>query len=177
MLEHAQRKEVGAVGAKLLYPDNTIQHAGVILGITGTPGQKGVAGHSHKYLSDREYGFFLRPHLIQNLSAVTAACMMMRKEVFLEVNGFDENLKVAFNDVDLCLRIREKGYLVVYTPYANLYHYESLTRGYEDNPEKQARFLKEVQYIRQKWGYVIDKGDPYYNPNLTLEKEDFSIKI
>ena len=171
MLEHCQRKEVGAVGAKLYYPNNTIQHGGVILGLGG------VAGHSHKYFPRDSDGYMKRLKIVQNLSAVTAACMMMRKEVFLEVNGFDENLKVAFNDVDLCLRIREKGYLVVYTPYAKLYHYESLTRGYEDNPEKQARFLKEVQYIRQKWGYVIDKGDPYYNPNLTLEKEDFSIKI
>jgi len=177
MLEHAQRKQVGAVGAKLLYPDNTIQHAGVILGITGTPGQKGVAGHSHKYVSDTEYGYFLRPHLTQDLSAVTAACMMMRKQVFKEVGGFNVNLAVAFNDVDLCLKIREKGYLIVYTPYAKLYHHESLSRGYEDTPEKQARFLKEIEYVRKKWGHVIDKGDPYYNPNLTLEKEDFSIKI
>ena len=177
MLEHVQRKEIGAVGAKLLYPNNTIQHAGVILGITGTPGKKGVAGHSHKYLPNTEHGYFFRPHLIQNLSAVTAACMMLRKAVFEEVGGFDENLSVAFNDVDLCLRIREKGYLIVYTPYAILYHHESLSRGYEDNPEKQTRFLKEVGYIREKWGHIIDKGDPYYNPNLTLEKEDFSIKL
>lgn len=177
MFEHAQRKEVGAVGVKLLYPNNTIQHAGVILGITGTPRQKGVAGHSHRNLSTAAYGYFLRPHLIENLSAVTAACVMLRKEVYEEVNGFDENLTVAFNDVDFCLKIREKGYLIVYTPYAELYHHESLTRGYEDNQDKQARFLKEVEYVRGKWRHVIDKGDPYYNPNLTLEREDFSIKL
>ena len=176
MLEHAQRKEVGAVGAKLLYPNNTIQHAGVILGISGTPGKKGVAGHSHKYLPNAGYGYFLKAHLIENLSAVTAACMMLRKEVFEEVGGFDENLSVAFNDVDLCLKIREKGYLIVYTPYAELYHHESLSRGYEDTPEKQTRFLREVEYVREKWGDVIDEGDSYYNPNLTLEREDFSIR-
>jgi GT2 family glycosyltransferase len=177
MLEHAQRKEVGAVGCKLLYPDNSIQHAGVILGITGIPGQRGVAGHSHKYLPDGFHGYFGRPHIIHNLSAVTAACMMMRKEVFEEVGSFDEKLTVAFNDVDLCLRIRENGYLIVYTPFAVLYHHESMSRGYEDTPEKQARFLKEVKYVRDKWGHIIDKGDPYYNPNLTLEREDFSIRV
>lgn len=176
MLEHAQRKEVGAVGCKLLYPDNTIQHAGVILGITGTPGQPGVAGHSHKHLSNSEIGYFGRPHIIHNLSAVTAACVMIRKEVFEEVGGFNEELVVAFNDVDLCLKIREKGYLIVYTPYAALYHHESLSRGYEDNPEKQERFSKEVMYMREKWGEITDKGDPYYNPNLSLEKENFSIR-
>jgi GT2 family glycosyltransferase len=102
---------------------------------------------------------------------------MLRKEVFEEVGGFDKNLTVAFNDVDFCLKIREKGYLIVYTPYAKLYHYESLSRGYEDTAEKQARFLKEVEYVRSKWMHVIDECDPYYNPNLTLEKEDFSIKL
>ena len=103
--------------------------------------------------------------------------MMVRKNVFEEVGGFDENLAVAFNDVDLCLKIRQKGYLIVYTPYAELYHYESLSRGYEDTLEKKERFSKEVNYIRAKWGQVIDKGDPYYNPNLSLNYEDFRIKI
>ncbi len=177
MLEHAQREEVGAVGAKLLYYNNTIQHAGVVLGITGSPGEKGVAGHSHKHLSDRALGYFLRPHIIGNVSAVTAACMMVRRDVYEQVGGLEEDLVVAFNDVDFCLKIRDRGYLIVYTPYAKLYHYESLSRGYEDNPEKQARFLKEVRYVREKWGGVIDTGDPYYNPNLTLEREDFSANI
>lgn len=177
MLEHAQREEVGAVGAKLLYHNNTIQHAGVVLGITGSPGEKGIAGHSHKHLSDRALGYFLRPHLIGNVSAVTAACMMVRRDVYEEVGGFEEDLVVAFNDVDFCLKIRDKGYLIVYTPYARLYHYESLSRGYEDNPEKQARFLKEVRYVREKWGDYIDIGDPYYNPNLTLENEDFAVDL
>jgi O-antigen biosynthesis protein len=176
MLEHAQRDSVGAVGAKLLYPNNLIQHAGVILGITGTPGQKGVAGHSHKYLPENCSGHFVRPQIIGNCSAVTAACMMMRKDVFNEIGGFNKDLAIAFNDVDLCLRIRKAGYLIIYTPYSLLYHHESMSRGYENTPEKQARFLNEVTLIRKQWGAVIDNGDPYYNPNLTLEREDFSIK-
>lgn len=176
MLEHAQRREVGAVGCKLVYPNNTLQHAGVILGITGTPGMPGVAGHSHKHLPNEARGYFHRPHMIQNLSAVTAACLMVRRDVFEEVGGFDEKLGIAFNDVELCLKIRQKGYLIVYTPYAELYHHESLSRGYEDNPEKQKRFSGEVKYIREKWGKLIDQGDPYYNPNLSLEHEDFRIK-
>jgi GT2 family glycosyltransferase len=174
MLENAQRKEGGAVGCKLLYPNNTIQHAGIVIGIIGNPP---VGGHSHRYLPASSPGYFGRIQCIHNVSAVTAACVMIRKEVFEEVGGFDENLAVAFNDVDLCLKIREKGYLIVYTPYAELYHHESCSRGYEDNPEKQKRFLKEVKYTREKWGTVIDRGDPYYNPNLTLEREDFSIRI
>ncbi|KQC11251.1 MAG: hypothetical protein APR54_11095, partial [Candidatus Cloacimonas sp. SDB] len=175
MLEHAQRDCIGAVGAKLLYPNNQIQHAGVILGITGKPGKKGVAGHSNKYLPDGDNGYFSSPHIIKNYSAVTAACLMMRREVFQEVGGFDENIGVAFNDVDLCLKIREKGYLIIYTPYAKLFHHESLTRGYEDTPEKKRRFNEEAYYVRKRWGDIIDKGDPYYNENLTKDKTDFSI--
>lgn len=177
MLEHAQRKEVGAVGCKLLYPNDKIQHAGVILGISGKRGKLGVAGHSHKNISNSSRGYYGRPHVIHNLSAVTGACFMIRRNVFDEVGGFDENLGIAFNDIDICLKIREKGYLVVYTPYSELYHYESLSRGYEDTPEKEERFKKECKYIRDKWGRIIDKGDPYYNPNLTLEREDFTIRI
>jgi O-antigen biosynthesis protein len=175
MLEHAQREVVGAVGAKLLYPNNLIQHAGVVLGITGTPGQKGVAGHSHKHMSNNCSGYFCRPQIIGNYSAVTAACLMMRKEVFEEIGGFNEDLAIAFNDVDLCLTIKDKGYLIVYTPYSQLFHHESLSRGYENTPEKQERFFKEYLLMRENWGAVINKGDPYYNPNLTLEREDFSI--
>jgi GT2 family glycosyltransferase len=171
LLEHAVRREIGAAGAKLYYPDDTIQHAGVILGIGG------VAGHSHKLYPKNSRGYMGRLQVVQNLSAITGACLMTRKEVFEEVGGFDANLPVAFNDVDICLKMREKGYMIVYTPYAELYHYESLSRGYEDTPEKKERFSKEVKYMREKWGEVIDKGDPYYNPNLSLEKEDFSIKI
>jgi len=174
MLEHSQRGEVGAVGAKLLYPNNTIQHAGIIIGIIGNPP---VAGHTHRHLPVLHPGYFGRANHIANVSAVTAACLMVRKTVFEEVGGFDEELAVAFNDIDLCLKIRKQGYLIVYTPYAKLYHHESLSRGYEDTPEKKARFTREVRYIRERWGKVIDSGDPYYNLNLTREKEDFSVNI
>ena len=171
MLEHAQKDNVGAVGAKLLYPDGTIQHAGVILGIGG------VAGHSHKCYPASHPGYFTRIQMVQNFSAVTAACMLTKKSLFEEVGGFDErNLSIAFNDIDYCLKLRQNGYLVVYTPYAELYHHESLSRGYEDTPEKQQRFLREVTYMRKKWGDVLDH-DPYYNPNLSRNKEDFSIRI
>ncbi len=176
MIEHVQRNEVGAVGCKLLYPDDTIQHAGLILGISGIPGKPGIAGHSHKHFPDDAYGYYMKPHIIQNLSAVTGACVMMRRDVFEGVGGFDENLAYAFNDVDLCLKIRKRGYLIVYTPYAKLYHYESQSRGYENNPGKIKRFFREIEYMREKWGKVIDKGDPYYNPNLSLEHENYRIK-
>jgi GT2 family glycosyltransferase len=171
LLEHAQRPDVGAVGAKLYYHDDKIQHAGVIIGIGG------VAGHSHKFFPREADGYMGRAKVIQNLSAVTAACMMMRKEVFEEIGGFDEGYPYAFNDVDLCMKIREKGYLIVWTPYAQLYHYESKSRGYEDIPEKRERFKKEIEYFQKKWKLIFDKGDPYYNPNLTLDREDFSIKV
>lgn len=174
MLEHSQRRGVGAVGAKLLYPNNTVQHAGIILGIIGNPP---VGGHAHRHLPASHPGYFGRASHIANVSAATAACLMIPKQVFGEVGGFDESLAVAFNDVDLCLKIRERGYLIVYTPYAKLYHHESLSRGYEDTPEKKARFTREVRYIRERWGKVIDSGDPYYNLNLTREKEDFSVNI
>ena len=168
MLMFAQRKDVGAVGAKLLYPDDTIQHAGVILGVGG------VAGHSHKYYPADSYGYMSRLTIAQNLSAVTAACMMMRKSLFEELEGLDETFEVAFNDVDLCMRIRQAGYLIIFTPYAQLYHYESKSRGVEDTPEKQKRFEKEVLCFQSRWGKELQQGDPYYNPNLTLQREDFS---
>ena len=170
MLMFAQRKDVGAVGAKLYYPDDTVQHAGVIIGIGG------VAGHSHKHFSRKSPGYFGRLVLVQNLSAVTAACMMMPKKVFDEVGGLDEAYKVAFNDVDLCMKIRKAGYLIVYTPYAELYHYESVSRGYEDTPEKVARFNGEVRRFQDLWADELAAGDPYYNANLTLGREDFSLR-
>jgi len=174
MLEHAQREKIGAVGAKLLYPDNTIQHAGIVLGIIGNPP---LGGHAHRHLPDGHHGYFGRVDTIQDVSAVTAACLLMKKEVFEQIGGFDEKLQIAFNDVDLCLKIRDSGYLLVYTPYAILLHHESLSRGYEDTPEKQKRFAGEVNYVREKWGDIIDDGDPYYNRNLTRDKEDFSIQV
>ena len=170
MVSLAIRTETGAVGSKLYYPDDTLQHAGVITGLGG------VAGHSHKHFPRENPGFCGRLLLTQNLSAVTAACMVVRKAVFESVGGFDEeNLSVAFNDVDLCLRIREKGFVNVWTPYAELYHYESATRGYEDTPEKQARFSKEIDYMKSRWDGNRLMDDPAYNPNLTLDREDFSL--
>ena len=168
MVSHALHSEVGAVGAKLYYPDETIQHAGVIVGLGG------VAGHSHKHFPRDNPGYCGRLLLAQNLSAVTAACLVLRKEVFNAVGGLDEkNLSVAFNDVDFCLRIQEQGFYNVWTPYAELYHYESATRGYEDTPEKQARFSQEVEYMTKRWGNGL-LVDPAYSPNLTLDREDFS---
>jgi len=168
MLQFCQRPDVGAVGTKLYYPDGTIQHAGVILGI------RRVAGHSHRYYPGSSAGYMNRLSIVKNVSAVTAACMMTKRTVFNEVNGFTEDLSTAFNDIDYCLKIREKGYLIIWTPYSELYHYEMQTRGTDDTPEEQARFASEFNYMRDKWGPVLD-SDPYYNPNLTLEKEDFSV--
>ncbi len=171
MLEFSQRKDVGAVGAKLYYPNNTIQHAGVIIGLGG------VAGHSHKHFSKDDPGYFFRSHIIQNLSGVTAACLMVKKSLYEEVNGLDEvNLKVAFNDVDFCLRLRERGYVNVYNPYVEAYHHESISRGYEDNPEKIKRFQSEIDYMKKRHKQILEKGDPYYNVNLTLDYENFSLK-
>ncbi|NOT86294.1 MAG: glycosyltransferase [Methylococcaceae bacterium] len=168
MVSYAIQPGVGAVGAKLYYPNNLIQHAGVIVGLGG------VAGHSHKHFPRDNAGYCGRLFLTQNLSAVTAACLVVKKAVFDQVGGFDAvNLSVAFNDVDLCLRIQEAGFWNVWTPYAELYHYESATRGYEDTPEKQARFTLEIAYMKQRWGDTLLE-DPAYNPNLTLDREDFS---
>ena len=171
MLGLAQRDEVGAVGAQLYYPNETVQHAGIIMGIGG------VAGHSHKYFLRNEHGYFGRIKITQNLSGVTAACLLTKRKVFEEVGGFEEELSHAFNDVDLCLKMRQKGYLVVYTPFVELYHYESVSRGYENSPEKKARFNKEIAFCQAKWQDVLEAGDPYYNPNLTLEREDFSLRL
>lgn len=155
-----QRDEVGAVGVRLYYPDDTIQHAGIC--VTGE-----VADHLNKNLPKGNYGYFDLSDFTQNLSAVTAACVMVRKSVFDEVNGFTEELAVAFNDVDFCLKLREKNYLIVYTPEVELYHYESISRGYEDNPEKQLRFKGEWAYINSRWREYYVNGDPYINRNFT----------
>ncbi len=164
MVEHAMRPEVGAVGAKLLFQSGKVQHAGVVLGIGG------VAGHSHKYFAGDAAGSFQALNMLRNYSAVTAACLMLRKAVFDEVGGFDEErLAIAFNDVDFCLRIRERGYLVVWTPYALVTHYESESRGYDLNPA-------EIDYMIARWGDELLR-DPYYSPNLTLVHEDFSVDV
>lgn len=170
MVRHAIRPDVGCVGAKLYYPNDTIQHAGVILGIGG------VAGHAHKYYDRHADGYFSRLNLVQNMSAVTAACLLVRKSVFEEVGGLDEeNLAVAFNDVDFCLRVRYAGYRNLWTPYAQAYHHESVSRGADDTPEKRQRHNREAAYMRERWGETLTR-DPAYNPNLTLIHEDFSLR-
>ena len=170
MVEQVQRPSIGAVGSLLLYPDDTIQHAGVVLGIGG------VAGHSHKHLHVSQSGYISQAVSTNNYSAVTGACLMCRKEVFKSVGGFEEKLAIAFNDVDLCLKIARRGYRNIYLPHVVLYHYESKSRGYENTPAKQARFAGEVNYMRQTWGQICDR-DPCYNPNLTKSKEDYSLNI
>jgi len=172
MLQFAIQPKVGAVGAKLYYPDGSLQHGGVI--IANYSG--GVAGHMYKGAPRNFPGYYQRLILPQNLSAVTAACMMMRRHLFNLVAGFDEGFELAFGDVDLCLKLREKGYFNIWTPYAQLYHYESLTRGYEDTQEKIARFGKEIIYFNKKWKRIQELGDPYYNPNLIAAGNyDFTI--
>ena len=172
MLMYSQREDVGAVGAKLYYPDDTIQHAGVIIGIGD------VAGHSHRHFPRNSAGFLGRLSLAQSYSAVTAACLMMKADIFNKINGFDEAFEVAYNDVDICLRIRKLGYLITWTPYAELYHYESKSRGSDtENFAKQMRSKKEINLFNQRWSDELERGDPYYNPNLTLDREDFSIKL
>ena len=167
MVSLAIQPRIGAVGAKLLYPDSSLQHGGVVLGIGG------VAGHSHKHLADGDPGYFNRVNLISSYSAVTAACLLIRKEIFLNLGGLNEqDLKVAFNDVDFCLRVQEGGFDNVWTPYAKLFHHESATRGFEDNPEKVARFNSEAEYMKHRWNNFLLR-DPAYNANLSLEREDF----
>ena len=170
MLGLAQRSDVGIVGAKLYYPDDTIQHAGVVIGMGG------IAGHILCKADGKEYGYNGRLVTMQDISAVTAACLMISRSTFDAVGGFDERYTVAFNDIDLCLKVRALHQLVVFNPYVTLYHYESKSRGLEDTPEKLERFRKEVEYFQSKWKDVLKKGDPYYNVNLTLTDGDCSLK-
>lgn len=169
LLGYAQREDVGAVGVKLYYPDYTIQHDGVIIGIGG------VGGHILKNLPKDQRGYFARDSFVQNLSAVTAACILSRKGIYEEVGYMDEKFQVAFNDLDFCLKIREKGYLIVINPFVELIHYESKSRGYEDTPEKIKRFQGEIKTFQKKWSNILEKGDPYYNPNFRLDIEDYKI--
>ena len=169
MVSHALRPGIGAVGAKLWYPDDTLQHGGVVLGIGG------VAAHVFKKIPKNSASYFSRSELIQSYSAVTAACLVVQKNVYEQVGGLNEvDLKIAFNDVDFCLRITEAGYRNVWTPFAELYHHESASRGLENTPEKQARFNQEVAYMMERWNNLL-LNDPAYSPNLTLEHEDFSL--
>lgn len=168
MMGLAIQPGVGAVGARLWYPNDTLQHGGVITGLGG------LVGYSHKHLPRGWLGYFARAQLIQSFSVVTAACLVVKKSIYEEVRGLDEtNLKVSFNDVDFCLRVRETGYRNVWTPYAELYHHEFATRGYDDTPEKQLRLINEVIYMHKRWGNLL-MNDPAYSPNLTLVREDFS---
>lgn len=170
LLGYCMRSDVGAVGARLYYEDDTIQHAGVVIGFGGIAGhcfvmqKRGTTGYCHRIICAQDY------------SAVTAACMMVKKSAFDAVNGLSEDLAVAFNDIDFCMKLRQAGYLIVYNPYAELYHYESKSRGLEDTPEKVARFNREIATFEKKWPEILKNGDPYYNPNLTLESQDFSLK-
>lgn len=170
LLGYCMREDVGIVGARLYYDDDTIQHAGVVLGFGG------IAGHTFIGKSRYDTGYFGRLICAQDYSAVTAACMMTKRSVFEQVNGLSEELRVAFNDIDYCMKVRRLGLLVVYNPYAELYHYESKSRGLEDTPEKVARFNGEIEKFHEKWEKELEAGDGYYNPNLTLDNSDFSLK-
>lgn len=169
MVSIAVQPKVGAVGARLWFMDGTLQHGGVILGL----GASRVAGHAHYRCPKGNFGYFGRASLTQSMSAVSAACLAIRKQVYEEVGGLDEaNLQVAFNDVDFCLRVREAGYRNVWTAFAEMFHRESATRGYEDNPDKAARFEHEANYMKRRWGELLT-NDPAYSPNLTLDRDDF----
>lgn len=170
LLGYCMRDDVGAVGARLYYEDDTIQHAGVVVGFGGIAGhcfvqqKRGVTGYCHRIICAQDY------------SAVTAACMMVKRKAYDDAGGLSEELQVAFNDIDFCLKLQRAGYLVVYNPYAELYHYESKSRGLEDTPEKVARFNREIKTFEERWPEILKNGDPYYNPNLTLDSQDFSLK-
>ena len=173
LLMYAQRQDVGAVGAKLYYPNKTIQHAGVVIGL----GAHKTAGHTHYGQSRENLGYMGRLCYAQNVSAVTGACLMVKKSLYEEVEGLEEEFVISLNDVDFCLKLREKGYLNVFTPFAELYHYESISRGLDNQGEKALRYEKESQLFREKWKKQLAQGDPYYNVNFSLERSDFSIKI
>ncbi|MFV0527835.1 MAG: glycosyltransferase family 2 protein [Lachnospiraceae bacterium] len=170
MIGNLQRPQVAVVGAKLYYPDDTIQHAGCIVGMGG------VAGHIFTDMDRKRSGYLHKASIQQNMSAVTAACMMVEKSAFLEVGGFTEELAVAFNDVDFCLKIRSHGFLIVYNPFVELYHFESKSRGAEDSQDKVRRFQEEIEYMRVHWRSILCEGDPYYNKNLSLTKWNYSLK-
>lgn len=173
LLMYAQRGDVGAVGAKLYYEDRTIQHAGVVLGL----GAHGTAGHSHYLVDSRNLGYMGRLCYAQNVMAVTGACLMMQKALYEELGGLDETFAVALNDVDLCIRAWKAGRVNVFTPFAELYHYESASRGSDLAGKNAERYEKESALFREKWKELLEQGDPYYNPNFSLERSDFALKI
>jgi GT2 family glycosyltransferase len=170
MAAQAMRLRVGAVGVKLLYPDDTVQHAGVVLGVGG------IAGHSHKYFANDRSGYYDRLRITANCAAVTGACLMVKKAKFLEAGGFDEALPVAFNDVDFCIRLLKAGYYNLCLSHLTLYHHESQTRGPEDTVEKQIRFRNEIELMKARWGDFLE-NDPFYSPHLTRDREDSSISV
>jgi len=172
LLMYAQREDVGAAGAKLYYGNKTIQHAGVVLQL----GAHRTAGHSHYGQSRENLGYMGRLCYAQNVSAVTGACLLVKKSLFEEVGGLDESFAISLNDVDFCLKLREKGLLNVFTPFAELYHYESVSRGLDDSGEKAERYNRESAHFREKWKTVLEKGDPYYNPNFSLDRSDFALR-
>lgn len=173
LLMYAQREDVGAVGGKLFYGNKTIQHAGVVIGL----GAHRTAGHTHYGQSRENLGYMGRLCYTQNVTAVTGACLMVKKELFEKVGGLDTGFAVSLNDVDFCLKLRKEGYLNVFTPFAELYHFESISRGLDDAGEKAQRYNKESEVFRDKWKEDLAKGDPYYNPNFSLDRSDYSLKI
>lgn len=173
LLMYAQREDVGAVGGKLYYENKTIQHAGVVIGL----GAHRTAGHTHYKQPRQNLGYMGRLCYAQNVTAVTGACLMVKKTLFEKVNGLEENFAISLNDVDFCLKLREEGYLNVFTPFAELFHYESISRGLDDHGEKAKRYDAESERFREKWKVQLEKGDPYYNPNFSLDRSDFSLKI
>ncbi len=170
MLGNCQRPEVGIVGARLYYPDNTVQHAGIVVGIDG------IAANMFPGLRRGQEGYYHKAAIQLNYSAVTAACLMVSREIYDKVHGLEETLAVAFNDLDFCLRVGREGYLVVYDPFVEAYHYESKSRGGEDTREKVRRFGEEIEFIRTRWIDLLKKGDPYYNPNFSLKKCNYALK-
>ncbi|MGN0289573.1 MAG: glycosyltransferase family 2 protein [Lachnospiraceae bacterium] len=172
LLMYAQREDVGAVGAKLYYKNKTIQHAGVVIGL----GVHRTAGHTHYGQSRENLGYMGRLCYAQNVSAVTGACLMVKKALYEEVGGLEEEFEISLNDVDFCLKLRKKGYLNVFTPFAELYHYESISRGLDDQGQKARRYNAESERFREKWKEELEAGDPYYNPNFSLDRSDYSLK-
>lgn len=173
LLMYAQREDVGAVGAKLYYADKTIQHAGVVIGL----GAHRTAGHTHYKQHRQNLGYMGRLCYAQNVTAVTGACLMVKKKLFEEVGGLEEGFAISLNDVDFCLKLREKNYLNVFTPFCELFHHESVSRGLDDQGEKAKRYDRESEKFREKWKNQLEKGDPYFNPNFSLDRSDFSLKI
>ena len=173
LLMYAQRPDVGAVGGKLYYGDKTIQHAGVVIGL----GAHRTAGHVHYRQKRENLGYMGRLCYAQDMTAVTGACLLVKKSLYEQVGGLDESFEISLNDVDFCLKLRKAGYLNVFTPFAELYHFESISRGLDDQGEKAKRYNEESERFRNKWKAELEAGDPYFNPNFSLDKSDFSLRV